>query len=266
MEAITGVVHWDQVDPNHPEYPRFRDLMTYDVNAAVRGAIAGGAESVTVTDGHEDGRNILIEELDPRAVLISGAPAPLSMVEGIDRGVDGVMFVGYHGRSGAPMAILDHTWSNRRVANLWINDRLLGEAGLNGAVCGHFNVPVIMISGDQTVCGEARELFGDLETAEVKRAIGRMAAECLPPAVTNERIELAAQLAVHRLGSGTAPAPFRLSPPIQMVVEFAQSEMADSATSMPGVRRLHDRKVAYGAEDMVTIYSAFQALVALAGS
>ena len=38
MEGITGVTNWDQVDPNHSEYPRFRRLMTGDVNAAIRGA------------------------------------------------------------------------------------------------------------------------------------------------------------------------------------------------------------------------------------
>jgi len=56
MEGITGVVHWDQVNPDHAEYSRFRKLMTGDVNAAIRGAFAGGATTVTVTDGHFNGR------------------------------------------------------------------------------------------------------------------------------------------------------------------------------------------------------------------
>ena len=180
MEGITGVVHWDHVNPSHPEYARFRKLMTADVNAAIRGAFAGGATSVSVTDGHNNSRNILIEELDVRATLHSGSPMPLSMVHGVDQGVDAVFFIGYHGRIGAQNATLDHTWSDERVANLWINGRLFGESGLNGSVCGHFNVPVVMISGDQTVCAEARDFFGDVETAVVKKAIGRMAAECLP--------------------------------------------------------------------------------------
>src|SRR5512147_2278239 len=96
MEGITGVTHWDQVNPNHAEYSRFRTLMTGDVNAAIRGAFAGGATSVAVTDGHNNGRNILIEELDPRATLNSGTPSRLSMVNGVDQNVDGVMYVGYH--------------------------------------------------------------------------------------------------------------------------------------------------------------------------
>ena len=109
MEGITGVVHWDQVNPSHPEYARFRKLMTADVNAAIRGAFAGGAASVSVTDGHNNSRNILIEELDSRATLHSGSPMPLSMVHGVDQGVDAVFFVGYHARIGAQNATLDHT-------------------------------------------------------------------------------------------------------------------------------------------------------------
>jgi D-amino peptidase len=264
MEGITGVVHWNQVDTAHPEYARFRRLMTGDVNAAIRGAFSGGATSVSVTDGHNFSKNILIEELDERAVLNSGSPMPLSMVHGVDQGVDGVLFIGYHGRIGTQNAILDHTWSDERVANLSINGRSFGETGLNAAVCGHFNVPVIMISGDQTVCAEARDFLGDLETAVVKKAIGRMAAECLPPAVTGKLIEGAAERAVLRLGKGQAPSPFKIEPPITMILEFVQSEMTDKAMIMPSASRLEDRKVKYVADDMVTIYFAFRTLLALA--
>lgn len=264
MEGITGVVQWDQVNPSHPEYARFRKLMTGDVNAAIRGAFSAGADSVSVTDGHNNSRNILIEELNSRAVLNTGSPMPLSMVHGVDKNVDGVLFIGYHGRMGSQNAILDHTWSDERVANLWINGRLFGESGLNGGVCGHFNVPVIMISGDQTVCAEARDFFGDVETVVVKNAIGRMAAECFPPAVTAKLIEDSANRAVKKLAQNPPPEPFKVEAPITMVLEFVQSEMADKSMIMPGAKRLEDRKVQYVAEDMVTIYFAFRTLLALA--
>ncbi|MDX9991061.1 MAG: M55 family metallopeptidase [Anaerolineales bacterium] len=264
MEGITGVTHWDQVSPSHSEYPRFRRLMTADVNAAIRGAFAGGAESVSVTDGHNNSRNILIEELDERAVLNTGSPMPLSMVQGVDQGVAGVCYVGYHARMGAQRGILDHTWSDERVANLWVNGQLFGESALNGGVCGHFDVPVIMVSGDQTVCAEVRAAFGDVETAVVKQAIGRMAAECLPPAVSGKLIEEAARRAVERLKIGEAPPPLKISAPITMVLELVQSEMADKAMLMPGAARLEDRKVQYIAADMPILYAAFRTLLALA--
>lgn len=265
MEGISGVVHWDQVNPDHAEYARFRKVMTGDVNAAIRGAFAAGADEVVVTDGHWNNRNILIEELDPRAGLNAGGPSPLSMVEGVDTGVAAVMFVGYHARVGSQNAILDHTWSNSRVANLWLNGRLVGEIGLNAAVCGHFGVPVIMISGDQTACAEATELFGRVEVAVVKHATGRMAAECLPPEVAQQKIREAAARAVNRLKAGGAPEPFHLQAPITIAIEFVHSEMADRAALLPGARRAEGRRVEFTADDMPAAYRAFRAMVALAG-
>lgn len=110
MEGVSGVVHWDQVNPDHAEYARFRKVMTGDVNAAIRGAFEAGADEVIVTDSHWNNRNILVEELDPRARLNTGGPSPFSMVQGVDSGVAAVMFVGYHARVGSQNAILDHMW------------------------------------------------------------------------------------------------------------------------------------------------------------
>lgn len=263
MEGITGVVHWNHVAPSHPEYTRFRRLMTGDVNAAVRGAFDGGAGEVVISDGHNDGRNILIEELDPRARLNSGSPAPFSMVQGIDGGVDGVLFVGYHARIGAPYAILEHTWSDERVYAVRLNGRMVGEIGLNAAVCGHFNAPVLMISGDQTACAEARELLGAVETAVVKTASGRMSAELLPPDASGHLIYTAAHSAVRALVEGNAPQPLRLNAPISIEVEFVQSEMADKAALLPAATRTN-RCVQYTGADMPTIYAAFRTMLALA--
>jgi D-amino peptidase len=264
MEGITGVVHWDQVNPGHAEYGRFRQLMTGDVNAAIQGAFEAGASEVIVTDGHAYGRNLLIEELDPRARLNAGGTAPLAMIQGIEEDVSGVMFVGYHARAGTPNAILDHTWSSRCVANLWLGDLLVGESGLNAAVCGHFNVPVIMISGDQTVCSEVLELLGPLEVAVVKWASGRMAADCLPPSRAQREIHAAAVRAVKRLVAGETLAPFVLPAPIKVTVEFFQSEMADNASLLPGAQRTAGRRIEFIAENIEVAYKGFRSAVTLA--
>jgi D-amino peptidase len=262
MEGISGVTTWDQVTAGKPEYPRFCRIMTEDVNAAVRGAFVGGAKEVLVTDGHSRGSNILIEELDPRASLNTGSPSPLSMVQGIDE-VDGVIYVGYHARAGSPDGILDHTWSSKTVANVWLNDILVGEYGINAAVAGHFDVPVIMVTGDQTACTQTVELLGDLETAVVKHATGRYSAECLPPTVAQGMIQKAAARAVNRLGKGNTPMPFILEEPILLSVEFFNSAMADHAMRMPEVER-DGTSVTLSLPDMLSAYNAFRALVALA--
>jgi D-amino peptidase len=265
MEGITGVTNWDQVDPSHIEYPRFRRLMTGDVNAAVRGVCEAGVKDILVTDGHERGTNILLEDLDPCAHLISGDYSPLAMVQGIDLGIDGLIFIGYHARAGSQNAILDHTWSSRRVANLWLNDILVGEYGLNGAVAGHFHVPVLMLTGDQTVCAQAIELLGPIETVVVKTAVSRMAAECLPPQITEELIRKTTIQAVKRLQSKEAPKPFTVTTPVHVTIEFNSSDQADQASILPSSKRLDGRRLTFTSDDMLSAYFAFQAAVALVG-
>jgi D-amino peptidase len=263
MEGVTGVTTWEQVTPGHAEYARFRRLMTQDVNAAIRGAFEAGAAEVVVADGHWNGANILIEELDPRARLNTGSPSPFSMMQGIDETVDGVMFVGYHARNGTANAVLDHTWSSKCVANVWINELLTGEFGLNGAVAGHFGVPVIMVSGDQTACAQVVDTFGEVETAVIKQATGRYAAECLPPQLTQDLIFMAAGRAVTALADGDAPEPFIVDTPVRITVEFFTSDMADRAAKMPFTQRVGTR-VALSAPEMATAYSGFRSLVMLA--
>ena len=263
MEGITGVTTWDQVTPGHPEYARFRKLMTQDVNAAIRGACEAGADDIIVADGHWDGSNILIEEIDPRARLNTGSPSPFSMMQGIDESVDGVIFVGYHARNGSPNAILDHTWSRKTVANVWLNDILTGEYGLNGAVAGHFGVPIIMVTGDQTACAQVVEILGDMETAIVKQANGRYAAECLPPQVTQELIFMSAARAVTRLQDGDVPDPFVLDTPVRVTVEFFTSDMADRASKIPFTQR-DGTRVSLTTQEMASAYSGFRSMVTLA--
>lgn len=263
MEGATGVVNWDQVRPGHPEYPRFRKLLTEDINSAARGAFDAGAGEIAVVDGHWAGANILVDELDPRVRLISGSPSPLSMMQGIDGSVDGVFFIGYHARNGSPNAILDHTWSSHTVANVWLNDLLTGEYGLNAAVAGHFGVPILMVSGDQTACAQVTELLGDLETAIVKHAVGRFTAECLPPQATQQLISAAAGRAATRLIEGNVPAPYIVERPVQIRLEFIASQMADQASLLPGSHR-EGTQILFESDDMLAAYSSFRAAIKLA--
>jgi D-amino peptidase len=260
MEGISGVVHWDQVTPGHPEYARFRQIMTEEVNAAVAGAFDGGAIEVVVTDGHWDGRNILAEEIDKRARLNSGTISPFSMVQGVESGVEGLIFVGYHARAGSSPAVLAHTWSSSRVANVWLNDILVGEFGLNAALAGHFKVPVIMVTGDQTACAQTVDLLGPMETVVVKQATGFESAECLPPSIAQMQIQQSAARAVKAVGKKRRKA-YTVSVPVRVTVEFLQPAHADRAARLPGTRRKDARTVEIIAADMIAAHAGFRAAV-----
>jgi D-amino peptidase len=263
MEGITGVVNWDQVTPGHYEYPRFRKLMTQDVNAAIAGAFEGGATEVVVADGHWHGTNILIEELDSRARLNSSTSAPFSMMQGIGEDVDGVIYLGYHARQGSQNAVLDHTWSSKCIANLWLNETLVGEFGLNGALAGYFGVPVIMVTGDQTACAQTVELLGEIVSVVVKQATGRTSAECLGPEITHKMITDGARRALQNLKRGNVTEPYILDAPILVTVDLMNSSMADHAMRVPGSVR-DENRVSVEAADMAQAYAAFRALAGLA--
>lgn len=261
MEGISGVVAWEQVDPSKPEYQRFRHIMTADVNAAVAGASAAGASEIIIADGHWNSGNILLEELDSRARLNTGTPTRLSMVQGVDASVDAAIFLGYHARAGSLHAVLDHTWSSVRVANLGLNGRLTGEFGLNGAVCGELGIPVIMVSGDQTVCAEAREWAPGVATAQVKTAAGRYAADCLPFEVSRKLITDTANQAVSAFVNKKSPAPIKIELPVTVTIEFFHSNMGDQACLLPGSKRLDGRRIEFSADTMVNAYLGFRAAV-----
>lgn len=263
MEGIGGIVHSDQTDSTHSEYARCRKLMTAEVNAAAQGALDGGATDVLVNDSHGGMRNILIEELHPQATLLSGATKSFSMMAGLDRTFDAVLFIGYHARAGSSFANLDHTWNGPTILqNVWLNGVEVGEAGLNAALAGYFGVPVVLLTGDQTACAQARELLGaDLETVAVKQALGRAAAKNLPLAQTHTLIRAAAARAV---ANCKQRAPFTLPSPITLRLALARSSQADRCLLMPEVKLVAPRVIEFTHADYAVLYNAFRALMVLA--
>lgn len=259
MEGISGVVAGPQTGPEGQEYERARRLMTGEVNAAIEGALAGGATDILVNDAHGSMRNILIEDLHPAARLISGSPKPLSMMQGIDEGFDAAFFVGYHAQAGTAHSTLDHTYAGI-VYQVCLNGRPMGETGLNAALAGHFGVPVVLLTGDRLLVEEGQALLGPgLRGVAVKESYGRAAAKCLPPSVARERIRAAAEEALR-----TPATPFRVALPITLTVDFTSSAHADMAELVPGVRREGGRRIAYTHEDCLTLYKVWRVLLALA--
>jgi D-amino peptidase len=263
MEGIAGVVHEDQTDPTDTrhaaEYNRFRRLMTNEANAAVQGSMDAGATRILVNDSHWDMRNVLAEELHPGAELLSGGPKRLSMVEGIDGGFDAAMFIGYHAMAGTRNAVIDHTYTSR-VYQARINGQPVGELALNAALAGMHRVPVVLVSGDQSLAAEARALLGDaVETIIVKEAVGRFAAQGLAPSSSCERIRAGASTALKRTHQ-----PFTFGRPIRLEVDFVLSQMADMAELVPGSLRTGGRTVTYTADDYHEVFRAWRAMYNLA--
>lgn len=234
--------------------------MTGEANAAIEGAIAAGAERILVNDSHWLMMNLLAEELHPAAELLSGGPKARSMVEGVEGGFDAALFIGYHARAGVGNAIIDHTYTGL-VHEARLNGRPVGELAINAALAGTYDVPVALVSGDQSLAAEARELLGpSVETVVVKHAVGRFAARSVAPSVGCRLIREGAAAALAR-----PHPPYRLAAPIRLEVDFQATHMADMAELAPGSVRTAGRTVSFTHDDYREVFRAWRALYNLAG-
>lgn len=256
MEGITGVAHRQHLMHGGEDYERARVWFTDDVNAAVEGAVAAGADEVWVNDGHATMRNLLIDRLHEAARLVVGpaqsANKPLIQVTGIERDTFAAcLLVGFHSRAGTPGGLLAHTWVGGLVHEIRLDGRPAGEILLDAAIVGHYGVPVVLVTGADDACREARaDLGSGLHVVEVKQTLGPTACASLVPKRTGPLIRAAAERAVRDRASFV---PFRAASPTVLDVEFHRREMAERAAEAGAAERgADDRSLRYVAQDMPT--------------
>lgn len=260
IEGVGAVVRSEHSSVQGREYALARRMMTEEVNAAIRAAFDAGATEVLAADAHNVGLNLFPDELDERARLVMGSPRPLAMMEGVERGMDAVCFVGYHGMAGSANAAIAHIFHGR-VAELTFNGLKVGEIGLNALLAGWFGVPVVMISGDETACREARELIPEIRTAAVKESIGAYAGICLHPSRCRELIYGAVGQSLSDLN---AYEPFTLKgDEVTMEIRFTTASSVDRALRLPGTRRVSGDTLQYPAPDYLSAFQGFAAITDL---
>lgn len=249
MEGVGGVLGWDQVLPGDPAYEKSRCWLTAEVNAAVEGALAGGAQEILILDGHgaNNARNLLYEELHPAAVAVQGGPWP-EYLQGLDDSFDAMLQIGVHAMAGTAGAVLDHTMSPDTWVETRVNGVPMGEIGLCAAVAGHFGVPLAMVSGDDKACAEAAALSPGIESAVVKEGIGRHCAKVLPMPVVLDAISEKARLA---MAKAKDISPFTVGSPVEIHVEFSSEDPLRDIKERHGVRIVGPRTVAYSGAEII---------------
>jgi D-amino peptidase len=258
MEGVGGVSTWDkQSGPKGADYEKFRRLMTLEVNAAIAGAYDAGATEVLVSDSHWDGQNIDPELLDRRARMVRAWPRPLGMMQGIDDTFAAVAFVGYHASEGQANAILAHTESATRFFDVKLNGVTVPEAGINAAIAGEFGVPVVFLSGDQTIGQEAIRLLGPIETAAVKTAGGFFSGTMLHPEECQRLIRDGVSRGVARRRE---LKPYKLTRPVKLEVTFKRTVDAEITSYFKGVERPRGNAIIYTAPDMIDASRFFSAI------
>jgi D-amino peptidase len=253
MEGIGGVVSGDQTGPGGFEYEQARKWMTAEANAAIQACFESGASEVLVSDSHGNAESLLPDELDERVRLIRGWPRKLIMMEGIDESFGAAMFIGYHASEGMRHATLAHTMAGGKIEDLRLNGRRVPEAGFNAAIAGHFGVPVVLVSGDQTVIAETKALVGDIEGAEVKTGMGTVASMMHPKraqALIRERAKAA-------LARRADFRPWKLGSPITLEIVFKAESDAENAGYLPGAKLVDGRTVQFTGQDILEVSGFF---------
>ena len=259
MEGVSGIVKWEQTTGGDPMYEEGRRLYTEEINAAVRGARAAGATEIVVMDCHGAGKawdfNSLVPDLLDPACEFVVQDEWTEYTGFLEQGCDAALFVGMHAMAGAADGVMNHTVSGQAWRNLWFNGTLVGETGINAALCGTWSCPVLLVTGDAATCREATELLGPgLTTVAVKRGLGRFSARQLAPQRARELIEDGARKALADLG---AVDPYDPGRPCEIRVELNTTDAADEYRRKPGVEVAGSREVVCVADDWWTAWQRF---------
>jgi D-amino peptidase len=238
LEGITGIDTFEMIQRDGKRYRQCCELLMGDINASVDGAFAGGARHVTVLDSHGGGNNFIKELLDPRAEW--DPKANRQWWGKLDDSYSGTFFVGAHAMAGTINGFLDHTQNSLTWYNYFVNGRKTGELGQWGIVAGSFGVPMLMVSGDEAACVEARQFFTPVETAVVKRGLGRNRAELVETAEARARIREAARESIALIGTAK---PYVVTMPMEIILEFNRSDFCEEKLKRDGVERIDARKI-----------------------
>jgi D-amino peptidase len=255
MEGITGVSHAEQTGGSGGDYSRARQMMADDANAAIRGAIDGGATEVVVIDSHGSGHNLQREDLDAPARLISENFRRHGMMEGLDATFDAVFLIGHHAKAGSPVGVMAHT-QNGNIRDVQINGRSVGEGGMNTLYAAWHGVPVVMVTGDQVAVAQIQEVATGALGVSVKRAINARAVELRAPGDAREEIRRTAAQAVRiaRKPTQRPTGPFRIQ------IWYRDTAIPEVAEAIPGIERPSPDSLAFSADTLPAAYALYRVL------
>lgn len=257
MEGVAGIVDWDQCRPGGHGYPAGCGLLLGEVNAAIDGAVAAGADEIVCNDAHGLMANLPADELHGRATYVAGRHKPGYMMQGLDRSVDAVLLVGYHGSISGASAILSHTYNPNVISRVELNGTPVGESGINALVALAEGAPIALITGDRAAVDECMPWTPGAVGVVVKESITRFSAASMHPESAREAIRAGAEQAV-KLAPTLAPPLIAL--PARLDVDVLDADMAEVAGWIKGVERTGTRRVTITGDDPAAVFRSFVGL------
>jgi len=266
MEGICGTYNWEQETKD-------RSSVIYAITKQMEYVVEGIRQSdknhlisdIIIADSHSSGDNLpwSFSEKDSRISILSGSPRPYYMMPGFSEEIDRVFLIGYHAGTGAYQGNMDHTYSNRRVHRISVNDIPMNEAFLNTAYASCFKVPVVLVSGD--ACLKQEMLADDkmpwIEFIETKKAVSKFAALNY----SAERVKIdTIEKVKNALKKDRAEYPlYHFQKPFSLKITFNSSSFADVAQMIPYSVRLDGRTIEFKADDYQIIFETMMAMITL---
>ena len=248
IEGLAGVVSRENLSPGRFEYEQARDWMTAAVLTACKTLRELGAEEVVVSDSHGNGQNIRFEKMPAYVQLVRSWPRPLGMMQGVEVGAyAGALLIGYHAGATNVGGNLSHTMSGEFFHEIRLNGAAASEAVISAAIAGHFDVPILLVAGDDVVIEETRAILGDLATAQLKTSIGFLSARMLSPQTADDRLREGVRDAFVRKDR---VQPYKVSTPVTLDIRLRTRFMAEWLSYIDVIEQLDAFTVRFNAKDI----------------
>lgn len=249
MEGTTGITLWDETEYSHPRYAYFAQQMSKEVNAACLGAMEGGCTDILVKDAHDSACNLIPAMLPEDVRIFRGWGTDImSMMAGLERGYDGVIFTGYHSAAGMNTNPLAHTM-NTKNNSVKINGIIAPELMLNSLTAAYLGVPIRLVTGDRGLCDWMKEMNPNIETVAVSEGCGRGSISIHP----NKALRLIQEAAKRAMEKPAADCMFPLPEHFKVEISFKEHFKAKAAAAYPGVKQVGAAVIEYEADDYMEV-------------
>lgn len=250
LEGLPGISTVSQVAPRYTLYGDARRIMTWITNIISKQLLKEGFDEVTVADSHGYMANIDYMDVKENIELIQGYPRPYSMMIGVEEGYDAVLMIGYHARAGTLRGFLDHTYSSATIHRIYVGDEPVSEYYLNTLYAGYYDVPVIMVAGDDHLRKEVEKHTPWAVFIALKKGYSRVSAKYPSTNIIEKKLAEGIKEAVRRLRKGEVK-PLKHDGELKLRIELKNQVYADMAQLIPGIKRIDAYIVEYRAKDPV---------------
>lgn len=249
-EGVGGICRQDQTEPKDTE---LRQLLTGEINAAVEGFLAGGADEVVVWDGHDGSQTLSTLTIHPKAKLVMGGLNASMLME---RKWSAVAYLGQHSKANVKGGVMAHSYSSLGIQVMKLNGKAVGEIDVIAGMAGQFGIPIIFLSGDKAAADELREIVPEAELAVVKEGLARYVCISLSAPAARELIRDGARRSVALIGK---VKPYRVASPVTLEIEYTtRNTLGLDAEARAGVEVVDSQTIRFKGKDLLEAWQRYR--------